>query len=231
MTSSPSFVPGSSMLAVGLMSGTSLDGIDAAVVETDGKDGIRTLGAKTVPYAPAMQERLRAVLGSEARSAAIEALERDLTLYHARIVDALLTGEGIPAARVGVVGFHGHTLFHRPERRLTRQLGDGAWLAARLGIDVVNDFRSADVAAGGQGAPLVPLYHAALARDLAASPSGRVSLTATAAGLPVEASAALARAEEGGVRIDGLRVKAASAELSATSTMRRWAARSIRSST
>ena len=98
MTSGPKLAPGSSMLAVGLMSGTSLDGIDAAVVETDGKDGIRTLGAKTVPYAPAMQERLRAVLGSEARSAAIEALERDLTLDHARIVDALLTGEGIAFA-------------------------------------------------------------------------------------------------------------------------------------
>ena len=68
--------------------------------------------------------------------------------------------------RVDLVGFHGHTLFHRPEQRRTCQLGDGQRLADRLGIDVVYDFRSADVAAGGQGAPLAPVYHQALAAAL-----------------------------------------------------------------
>ena len=166
MTSAPKRASGSSVLAVGLMSGTSLDGIDAAVVETDGEGGIRPLGAITVPYGPAMQGRLRAVLGSEARSAALDLLERDLTLDHARIVDGLLAREDIPAARVAVVGFHGHTILHRPERRRTWQIGDGALLARETGIDVVADFRSADVAAGGQGAPLAPAFHAALATTL-----------------------------------------------------------------
>jgi anhydro-N-acetylmuramic acid kinase len=166
MTSSPSFAPGNSMLALGLMSGTSLDGIDAAVVETDGEGRIRPRGALTVPYEPAMRERLRAVLGSEARTAAIDALERDLTLDHARIVAGLLDREGIAPAQVGVVGFHGHTIMHRPERRRTWQIGDGALLARESGIDVVADFRTADVAAGGQGAPLASALHAALAAGL-----------------------------------------------------------------
>lgn len=154
------------MLAVGLMSGTSLDGIDAAVVETDGEGHIRPRGALTVPYDGAMRERLRAALGSEARCAAIDALERDLTLAHGGIVRALLDREGIPSGKVGVVGFHGHTILHRPERRRTWQIGDGPLLAGETGIDVVADFRSADVAAGGQGAPLAPAFHAALAASL-----------------------------------------------------------------
>lgn len=166
MTSSPSFGGDSSMLAVGLMSGTSLDGIDAAVVETDGEGHIRPRGAVTVPYEGAMRARLRAALGCETRDGAIDALERDLTLAHGRIVHALLGREGIPAGKVGVVGFHGHTILHRPERRRTWQIGDGSLLARETGIDVVADFRSADVAAGGQGAPLAPAFHAALAASL-----------------------------------------------------------------
>jgi anhydro-N-acetylmuramic acid kinase len=154
------------MLALGLMSGTSLDGIDAAVVETDGEGRIRPLGAVTVPYDPAMRERLRAALGSEARNPAIDALERDLTLRHARIVSDLADREGISTVQIGVVGFHGHTILHRPERRRTWQIGDGALLARETGIDVVADFRSADVASGGQGAPLAPAFHAALAASL-----------------------------------------------------------------
>jgi anhydro-N-acetylmuramic acid kinase len=154
------------MLAVGLMSGTSLDGIDAAVVETDGEGHIRPRGAVTVPYEGAMRDRLRQALGRETRDAEIDALERDLTLAHARIVADLLGREGIPADSVGVVGFHGHTILHRPEGRRTWQLGDGGLLARETGIEVIADFRSADVAAGGQGAPLAPAFHAALAASL-----------------------------------------------------------------
>ncbi len=154
------------MLAVGLMSGTSQDGIDAAIVETDGERHVRPLGAVTVPYDDAMRDRLRRALGSEARDAGIDALERDLTLLHARIVQKLLNQSGIPSQRVSVAGFHGHTILHRPERRRTWQLGDGGLLGRETGIDVVADFRSADVAAGGQGAPLAPAFHAALASPL-----------------------------------------------------------------
>ena len=87
-----------------------------------------------------------------------------LTEAHAEAVKALLKKAGLAPRDVALIGFHGQTILHRPEQRWTWQIGDGALLARLTGIDVVNDFRSADVKAGGQGAPLVPLYHAALAR-------------------------------------------------------------------
>jgi len=94
------------------------------------------------------------------------ALDRDLALAHAAVVAPLLEKAGIAAQDVDLIGFHGHTILHRPAAGITRQLGDGGLLARTVGIPVVSQFRSADVAAGGQGAPLAPLYHAALAADL-----------------------------------------------------------------
>ena len=157
---------------IGLMSGTSLDGVDAALIETDGVDIVRPLGSLTIPYSPETRALLRAAL-EEARGVAegapvphaIRDAERYLTDAHAEEVRALLKKSGLTAGEVNLVGFHGQTILHRPERRWTWQIGNGAALARMTGIDVVNDFRSADVKAGGQGAPLVPLYHAALARS------------------------------------------------------------------
>ncbi len=146
------------------MSGTSLDGIDAALVETDGV-AITRLGAwLTTPYDADLRERLRDCLGA---TDPVDDVARDLTLAHAEVVRALLIGGGIEAGDIRVLGFHGHTIDHRPADGVTRQIGDGALLAAETRIDVVADFRAADVAAGGEGAPFAPLYHAALCRDLA----------------------------------------------------------------
>ena len=90
-----------------------------------------------------------------------------VTMLHAGAVQAFLDANGIDPKAIDVVGFHGQTLLHRPERQLTVQIGDGKALARpRLGIPVVYDLRAADVAAGGQGAPLVPVYHRALAQML-----------------------------------------------------------------
>ena len=152
------------MLALGLMSGTSLDGVDAAIALTDGVAVERLGPALTVPYDTATRDGLRAVLGGIGEVAGIE---RAITLFHAEAVRQLLDGNGLTAGEIDVVGFHGHTILHRPERRRTWQIGDGALLAQTLGIPVVADFRSADVAAGGQGAPLVPVYHRALAAGIA----------------------------------------------------------------
>src|SRR5690606_37088043 len=152
--------------AIGLMSGTSMDGVDVAAIETDG-ERIGWFGpSTTVPYEASLRARLdRAVRDPEGTADQRDALVRDLTDAHAAAVEAFLPN--LPAGRrVDLVGFHGHTLFHRPGERRTCQLGDGERLAARLGIDVVYDFRSADVAAGGQGAPLAPVYHQALAAAL-----------------------------------------------------------------
>jgi anhydro-N-acetylmuramic acid kinase len=149
--------------ALGLMSGTSLDGIDAAVVETDGETVVATGPATTVSYDGTLRERLRRALGARGP---VKAVERDMTLAHAEVVNALLKTHGLKPSDVDVIGFHGHTILHRPREQLTWQIGDGALLAARTGIDVVCEFRNNDVAEGGEGAPLVPLFHAALATQL-----------------------------------------------------------------
>jgi anhydro-N-acetylmuramic acid kinase len=150
---------------VGLMSGTSLDGVDAAVLETDGERVGRQGARLTLPYEPGLRAALRRLLdrapGLAPDDAELRAAEAALTDRHAEAVRAVLGG---PAA--DLVGFHGQTILHRPEARRTWQIGDAARLARATGLPVACDFRLADVAAGGQGAPLAPLYHAALADPL-----------------------------------------------------------------
>jgi anhydro-N-acetylmuramic acid kinase len=143
------------------MSGTSLDGIDVAFLETDGLSHVMAGPALTVPYDAGLRARLSAVLGG---TGPVAEVERELTDAHGAAVEAFLARHAV--GPVDVVGFHGHTILHRPKEGRTWQIGDGARLARRLGIDVVCDFRSADVAAGGEGAPLVPIYHAGLAATL-----------------------------------------------------------------
>jgi len=151
------------MLALGLMSGTSLDGIDAALIDTDGERVSRFGPALTLPYPEPLRTALRAAALGEGP---VDPAEAEMTRLHAEAVARLLDQAGLAPEAVGVIGFHGHTLSHRPDQGHTRQIGDGAWLATATGIRVVNDFRSADVAAGGQGAPLVPVFHRALAAGL-----------------------------------------------------------------
>ncbi len=150
--------------ALGLMSGTSLDGIDGAIVDTDGEGVVMPGAWLSRPYEPALRTRIRGVLGGRGDVAGVA---RALTLAHADVVEALLAAAGLDSAQVGVIGFHGQTILHEPAAGRTWQIGDGALLAARTGIPVVDDFRSADMAAGGEGAPLAPLFHAALARGTA----------------------------------------------------------------
>jgi len=151
------------LTAIGLMSGTSMDGIDAALVRTDGVDRVEPLAFSTAPYDDGFRERLRACLGGKGDVADVE---RDLTEAHAVAVRRLLADAGVAAETVDLIGFHGHTILHAPEERRTWQIGNGMLLAQRTGIPVVADFRTADVAAGGQGAPLAPLFHRALATGL-----------------------------------------------------------------
>lgn len=146
---------------IGLMSGTSLDGIDAALIATDGRSIIETGPFLTLPYDDAMREALRAVLGGVGDVARVE---RALTEAFAAAVASLRARHGI--ADLDLIGCHGHTILHRPAEGRTWQICDGCLLAQRTGVDVVCDFRGADVAAGGEGAPLAPLYHAALATKL-----------------------------------------------------------------
>ena len=150
-------------LAIGLMSGTSLDGIDVAAIRTDGSFALQIGPGRTIPYPDSFRQRLRAVLGPGGMEhPEIAAVTRELNQRHRDCVAQFLGENNITPAEVDVVGFHGHTLHHDPASGVTCQIGDGAWLAEALCIPVVADFRSRDVAAGGEGAPLVPVYHRAL---------------------------------------------------------------------
>jgi anhydro-N-acetylmuramic acid kinase len=148
---------------IGLMSGTSLDGVDAAWLETDG-ERIGEFGPTlTLPYDEQMRTDLRRLLDLaptlDPGDRRLKSAEARLTEYHVRAVAAL----GRPA---DFIGFHGQTILHQPQQRRTWQIGDAAELAWRTGVPVAHDFRTADVAMGGEGAPLAPAYHAALAHDL-----------------------------------------------------------------
>jgi anhydro-N-acetylmuramic acid kinase len=148
------------------MSGTSVDGVDVALIETDG-EGVSLFGPSlTVPYDDEVRRLIRSVFGSDKASAEAAAAERAVTEAHAAAVHRWAREHAVSLDSIDVIGFHGQTISHRPEKRFTWQIGDGAALARALGVRVVNDLRGTDVAAGGQGAPLVPIYHAALVRDL-----------------------------------------------------------------
>lgn len=156
-----------SLHAVGLMSGTSLDGVDIASIQTDGVDVFDFGRAYTVPYEDTLREQIRSILGlmpdTPENAAKIHLVENNLTTFHADVVKEFISGEDKP---VDVIGFHGHTVHHAPDRHYTHQIGDGQLLSDLTGIKVVSRFRNADVRAGGQGAPLVPVYHAALCAEM-----------------------------------------------------------------
>ncbi|MDX2259811.1 MAG: anhydro-N-acetylmuramic acid kinase [Hyphomicrobiaceae bacterium] len=167
--------------ALGLMSGTSLDGIDVALIETDGESVVRRaagpLSGMTFPYAADVRRRLveaiahaRHVSGPGQRPGLLAVVERELTELNAAAVSAFLRKSGRDRAGIDVIGYHGQTVLHRPEAGYTVQLGDGALLAELTQRPVVFDMRSADMAAGGQGAPLVPAYHRALLAQRAERP-------------------------------------------------------------
>lgn len=198
------------MLSLGLMSGTSADGIDAALIETDGKSQIVGLANTSLSYHPdfrillksaelavreaegdiaiakqnltqaittylsielgiptaAIAEKIKKLStyfhGDQNTPVTFEQIVRRSTELHIEVVHKLLSKSGYPAAKVDLIGYHGQTLFHRPAK-ISLQVGDGKLLAEETGITVINNFRSKDVAAGGQGAPLVPIFHQALA--------------------------------------------------------------------
>ncbi|TCS62162.1 anhydro-N-acetylmuramic acid kinase [Varunaivibrio sulfuroxidans] len=156
--------------SLGLMSGTSMDGVDAALIRTDGIFVEAHGPFLSLPYPLDIRHRLGRAVGArrvkpEATSEDVE-LERAITQWHVQAVERLLAEGAVAREDVAVIGFHGHTLFHDPAHGVTRQIGDGGLLARETGIGVVGDFRANDVAHGGQGAPLAPLYHRALAEPL-----------------------------------------------------------------
>jgi anhydro-N-acetylmuramic acid kinase len=190
---------GKTMRAIGLMSGTSMDGIDVALIETDGEESLQRGPSATFPYSAEVRGQLKAAIDEakrlerrDERPGVLPVVERHLTELHADAVQRFLADRKLDAAAIDIIGFHGQTVLHRsvvdkvhvkatgPDtarvdvredaRMLSVQLGDGPLLARLTGIDVVYDLRAADCAAGGQGAPLAPVYHRALAAKLPERP-------------------------------------------------------------
>ena len=161
------------MTAIGLMSGTSLDGVDIALIETDGRS-VTSFGPSGYrPYSPQERGLLRHALAEATsltdrndRPGVLGQAEWTVTVAHAEAVAAFTAQHGIAREDIDIVGFHGQTVLHRPDQRMTVQIGDAHALARAIHIPVMHDFRAADVAAGGQGAPFVPVYHRALAQSL-----------------------------------------------------------------
>jgi anhydro-N-acetylmuramic acid kinase len=194
------------MRALGLMSGTSMDGIDVALIETDGENLVQRGPCATFPYSLEFRAELSAAaeaakaLGqavepsaaqhvADLRAAAAKVLgrrdqrpgvlgtaEQRLTRLHAEAVAKFLADNSLNAGMIDVIGLHGHTVLHAPEQGLTVQIGDGKQLAQLTGTNVVYDLRAADVAAGGQGAPLAPVYHRALVARLPERPVAVVNV-------------------------------------------------------
>lgn len=159
------------MRVLGLMSGTSLDGVDAAIIDTDGEQVTQFGPTHLLPFTPDERDVLRRAteiavsLGDVDLSAPPFAEAEAVVLdTHVRAIAAVLAQAG--AGTIDLIGFHGQTMLHRPDRSLTVQLGDAAALARLTGTPVIGEMRQADLVAGGQGAPLVPAYHFALARRL-----------------------------------------------------------------
>jgi anhydro-N-acetylmuramic acid kinase len=161
------------LTAIGLMSGTSLDGVDVALIETDGRR-VQALGPSGYrPYTETERGLLRQALAEavnlpqrDGRPGILREAEHAVTIAHAEAVAAFTAQNRLSCEDIDIVGFHGQTVLHRPAQKMTVQIGDALALARAIHIPVMHDFRAADVDAGGQGAPLVPVYHRALVQPL-----------------------------------------------------------------
>ena len=149
--------------ALGLMSGTSIDGIDIALIKSDGnKVNERGVG-KYYPYSQKIQNLLSKLINNKISSLLeIKQIELEITKKHIDAVLDFLATKKIDSKEIDIVGFHGQTILHNPEQKITWQIGNAQMLASTINIDVVADFRTKDIVCGGQGAPLVPIYHLAL---------------------------------------------------------------------
>lgn len=145
--------------AIGLMSGTSCDGIDLALIESNGKNIVKHHNFKYLAYEKDLKEKLISLQYKSYSALEIKLIENELTLLHAKLVNEFLLENKIKPQEIDIIGFHGHTIAHDPKKLVTWQIGNGHLLARETKINVIGDFRSGDVANGGQGAPLVPIYH------------------------------------------------------------------------
>lgn len=158
-------MPAKVITAIGLMSGTSADGVDAALIRTDGESSLKVIGGLTIPYEGDLQERLIEASQHDVPISDLLRLEKEITTVHAQAVGKLIDQHKTEGKKAEVIGFHGHTIRHVPDEGLTFQIGNAWQLAHSTGIQVASDFRRNDIAGGGQGAPLASMFHRALFED------------------------------------------------------------------
>lgn len=147
--------------AIGLMSGTSGDGVDAAMLDTDGENRVEFVGGLTIPYGDDLQTWLLEASQHDVPIVELLRLEREITECHVEAVRRLIANHP-SSEKVEVIGFHGHTVRHVSGEALTLQIGNPWLLRSALDIPVVSDFRRHDMAVGGQGAPLAAMFHRAI---------------------------------------------------------------------
>lgn len=154
------------MQALGLISGTSMDGVDIALLETYGITVQKFGPSMTVSYSDQLRQHLQQLVAHHQHEMQDHLLlEKQVTEFHAAVVEQFMNQYHLATENIDVIGFHGQTIIHRPDEYITWQLGNGGLLANSTGIDVVCDFRRSDMSRGGQGAPLLPVYHQALFHD------------------------------------------------------------------
>ena len=149
-----------------MMSGTSLDGVDVAILETDGQRYVKPLKFLTQPYDRRLKDKVRQCFGlKDIKDPRVAEAARLSTFAHIDAARQILREARLDRSEIDIIGFHGQTITHDPKNKLSFQIGDGELMAKELGISVVNDFRSHDIVAGGEGAPLLPIYHQAVMRS------------------------------------------------------------------
>ena len=159
--------------SIGLMSGTSCDGIDASIIKSDGENDVLFIGNHFLPYEEKLKSKIRSlkekinlISDLEKNASEINNLEKEITLLHVKIVNLIIKKFKINPSEVDLIGFHGHTIFHSFDDKKTKQIGDGKLLCQLTNLDVVCNFRENDIKNGGQGAPLVPIFHKLLQKEL-----------------------------------------------------------------
>ena len=159
--------------AIGAMSGTSCDGIDLSIVKSNGEDSLNLIEDYFFPYEKKtklkirkLKEKIEKVIDLEINKNEIAALEKEITFLHCKAINLFLAKVKINKSEIDLVGLHGHTIFHSFLNKKTKQLGDGKALSKLTGLNIVYDFRKNDLKNGGQGAPLVPIFHKLLQKKL-----------------------------------------------------------------
>ena len=156
--------------AIGLMSGTSVDGIDASIIQSDGEDKLRVLNndftaydKKIISEIKDLKEKINSKKDIETNKNLILKIEKDITNLHANAVEKILKKT---TTKIDLVGFHGQTIYHNFNEKISKQLGDGELLSKKINLDIIYNFRENDIRNGGQGAPLTPIYHKLLRKKL-----------------------------------------------------------------